>query len=178
MKTSEMIAVMQAYEEGKEIEFRSKGSNVWHCTNPEWNWAESEYRVKPEIKNRPYEDSEEMTNEETINYLDGSIGVIYQPILKIKIPKYRPYKSTDEMIEDFIERSGTTHSAMNTPMIWVKDKTEKCKHFIDSFYEYKVMFRGYTYDLITLFENYTYLDGSPCGKLEYNNERIFTAKNK
>lgn len=44
--TEEMIAVMQAYEDGEKIELRSFGRNYWElCNNPVWNWDEHEYRI-------------------------------------------------------------------------------------------------------------------------------------
>lgn len=50
MKTiDEMIAVMKAYQEGKEIEFRCNGSvfKEWEKTDsPAWNWGVNDYRIK------------------------------------------------------------------------------------------------------------------------------------
>lgn len=48
MKTiQEMIAVMQAYEDGKEIELRRLAdSKYYDCKNPSWNWDNYDYRVK------------------------------------------------------------------------------------------------------------------------------------
>lgn len=51
--TAEKIAVMQAYEDGEEIEFKIKAdaNSAWlsvGCTNEfEWNWFSFDYRVKP-----------------------------------------------------------------------------------------------------------------------------------
>jgi len=49
MNTKEMIAVMQAYEDGKQIEGRPKGATYWHdCPlEPVWSWDDTEYRIKP-----------------------------------------------------------------------------------------------------------------------------------
>ena len=86
--------------------------------------------------------------------------------------KYRPYKDTDEMIEDFKERAkayGAT--SFKCPMfnstIWVKGKERTAKSLIYVFYPRSV----YVGDeeempLDKLFEYYTYLDGTPCGKKE------------
>lgn len=50
--TAEKIAVMQAHEAGKTIEFRESSAMVarpWHVAlTPVWNWDEYDYRVKPE----------------------------------------------------------------------------------------------------------------------------------
>lgn len=55
--TAEMIAVMQAYADGKKIEFlgREWEVNVWEeCTSPLWDWTNFDYRIKPEQEYRPY----------------------------------------------------------------------------------------------------------------------------
>ena len=47
MNIHEQIAVMQAFAEGKEIEFNWGGG--WQlCPEPAWNWASGDYRIKPE----------------------------------------------------------------------------------------------------------------------------------
>lgn len=50
MKTiQEMIEVMQAYEQGEEIEYRDNGE--WVATDdPAWSWNNTDYRVKPNKK--------------------------------------------------------------------------------------------------------------------------------
>jgi hypothetical protein len=50
--TAEKIAVMQAYVEGKEIQFCESGKETWLDLNlqdsePRWNWERCDYRVKP-----------------------------------------------------------------------------------------------------------------------------------
>ena len=47
--TKERLLVMQAYVDGKEIEYRAVGIGPWlSAGSPIWNWVEREYRVKPE----------------------------------------------------------------------------------------------------------------------------------
>lgn len=51
MNTKDMIEVMQAFEDGKKIEFRERGSRTWKPDeNPEWDWSCIEYRIAPEPK--------------------------------------------------------------------------------------------------------------------------------
>lgn len=54
MSTAEKIAVMQAYEEGKQIQCLYE--EIWKDMDkePVWNWGLVEYRVKPEPCVRPY----------------------------------------------------------------------------------------------------------------------------
>ena len=49
MTTKEMIAVMQAYDNGADIEYHANGK--WHpAPTPIWDWSRLNYRVKPEGK--------------------------------------------------------------------------------------------------------------------------------
>ena len=83
---------------------------------------------------------------------------------------YRPYETTDEMIEDFKERAKAYGAnffkcPMFNPTIWVKDKKSNSKYLISAFGETNVYLSSIDeYSLELLFEDFTYLDGSPCGK--------------
>ena len=49
MTTAEMIEAMQACIDGKEIQYKANCEHTWrHCINPSWNWAQFQYRVRPE----------------------------------------------------------------------------------------------------------------------------------
>lgn len=56
MTNNEMIAVIQAHEDGKAIQCRLDDLQEWrNVTKPQWNFHEFEYRVKPEpIKPREF----------------------------------------------------------------------------------------------------------------------------
>lgn len=57
MNTKEMIDVMQAYLNGKEIEYCNRlwdtsDDDLWTETDsPSWNWSAYEFRVKPDSVN-------------------------------------------------------------------------------------------------------------------------------
>lgn len=107
--TQEMIAVMQAYVDGKEIE--TFDGKVWHHVNiPFWNWNDVDYRVKEKQEYVPFsfEDAE---------FLIG------------KVVKHKKDK-------------------------WVELITY-CNKYETSLCRYEI-----------LLDNYTFLDGSPCGKLK------------
>ncbi len=57
MTTKEKIAVMQASEDGRNIEFKRNRCDEW-ITCPRdsllWNWTDGTYRIKPEPKLRPW----------------------------------------------------------------------------------------------------------------------------
>ena len=48
MTDDEIIAVVKAHKEGKEIEGRSFEDREWFSAIPTWNFEVCEYRVKPE----------------------------------------------------------------------------------------------------------------------------------
>src|SRR5690554_1610547 len=52
-QTLKAIEVMQAFAEGKSIEFRQKGENGWRVIEgrlASWNWDAKEYRIKEPTK--------------------------------------------------------------------------------------------------------------------------------
>lgn len=95
--------------------------------------------------------------------------------------KFRPYSNPDEMIEDFKKRynayggwSGKDNPMYN-PMIWIKSKDtgfrylvtdygndDNCGHCNKSCIWIGTISLGFT----ELLEDYTYLDGTPCGIME------------
>lgn len=85
-----------------------------------------------------------------------------------KEEKWRPYKDTKEMINDFCIRFTLGFANYELPRIWINSKASKdVKHCITSFSTNNVLFGNTSSCLVSLFENYTYLDGSPCGIKEY-----------
>ena len=63
MTTKEKIVVMQAYVDGKQIQYRSKIEETWVNVRKDfglsWDWITFDYRIKPEPKEptcRPYKD--------------------------------------------------------------------------------------------------------------------------
>lgn len=101
MKTKEMIAVMQAFIDGEEIQCKRLGSsesdwfNYSNGNKPAWNWSDFEYRVKPRSRylnvyaNHPVvtswkpslEEAERVRHRMCIGYLedkqDGSVPVFH-----------------------------------------------------------------------------------------------------
>lgn len=90
---------------------------------------------------------------------------------------YRPYKDIDEFISDFkhkcseiigIEELKTALNAMFMPNIWLRFKDEPWENIVITMYCFSTneVYFDKWYNLQYLFEKLTYLDGSPCGKLE------------
>lgn len=54
-ETKELIAVMQAYVDGKKIEIFDESADEWiDLEYPVWNWYNNVYRIKPESSYRPF----------------------------------------------------------------------------------------------------------------------------
>ena len=65
-EAKEMLPIIQAFAEGKEIEFRSKGfDEEWKKVNeiPGLSYSSFDYRVKPEPKYRPFKNADECWHE-------------------------------------------------------------------------------------------------------------------
>ena len=70
-EVKEMLSILQAFAEGKVIECRTKPSAVKRKDTPnDWTemkeieyWNNTEYRIKPEVKFRPFANAEECWEE-------------------------------------------------------------------------------------------------------------------
>lgn len=63
-QAKDLLPIIQAFVEGKTIEFRERGCTLWtESVSPIFNFAIFEYRIKPEPKYRPFKDAEECWQE-------------------------------------------------------------------------------------------------------------------
>lgn len=63
-ETAKRIKIMQAFVDGKQIEFKDCMGCWREAKNPSWDWNSGErYRIKPELKYRPFKDAEECWQE-------------------------------------------------------------------------------------------------------------------
>ena len=84
--TADYIKVMQAYVEGKQIQY--KDDEVWiDIDDPDWDWHNWEYRIKPEPNYRPFRDSEEcwqeMQNHRPFGWIKNKNNGHYAMITKV-----------------------------------------------------------------------------------------------
>ena len=105
----------------------------------------------------------------------GELFNLFYLVEEPKEKKFHPYKDTDEMVEDFKRRYNSyggwngKNNPMYNPLVWVTAKdVEKNKYLITRFSDsgkVTMNFEAsvYTTSLRILLEDYTYLDGSPCG---------------
>ena len=99
-------------------------------------------------------------NDEAVPYVNW---VVFEYRVK-KEPKYRPYKDTDEMITDWMERFGTYDTKVVMPPIWIWDKDKVEKTLVTGFRRQEVNTTDAIITIVSLLQSYTYLDGTPCGK--------------
>lgn len=63
-QAQKLLPIIQAFTEGKVIEFRELGYKCWmDATKPTFDIEKFEYRIKPEPKYRPFANAEECWQE-------------------------------------------------------------------------------------------------------------------
>lgn len=63
-QAKDLLPIIQAFAEGKTIEFRNKSFKEWtEIENPSFDPTINNYRIKPEPKYRPFKDAEECWQE-------------------------------------------------------------------------------------------------------------------
>lgn len=89
---------------------------------------------------------------------------LFYPVEKLE-KKFRPYEGIYEMLNDFSKRARINCKIINPPQIYLKEKIDKTNYIylITIFSSNQVWMGGVNYSLDELFDNFTYLDGSPCG---------------
>lgn len=78
---------------------------------------------------------------------------------------YRPFRDTDELIEEWDKKLGYRDpTGLAKPYIWVRKKDCDSELLITGYNKPDgEVFIDDAIDLTQLFDNYTFLDGSPCG---------------
>ena len=96
-QAKDLLPIIQAFAEGKPIEYRELGYEHWEeATTPTFNTASYEYRIKSEPKYRSFKNKEECWQEMQIHQPFGWIkdkGDGY----KVLITKVNDDKNTDYM---------------------------------------------------------------------------------
>lgn len=79
-QTEQLLPVMQAYADGKTIQYRAIDGGYWYdvTENKDVEWERYEFRVKPGSKYRPFKDAEECWNEmlrhQPFGWMRGAFG--------------------------------------------------------------------------------------------------------
>ena len=93
---------------------------------------------------------------------EWKIGTKY----RIKPKEYRAFKNTDELKKKWAELCPTNihRPSLCEPLIWVKCKSNKSTSVISKFADGNVAMNVLLfYSLEELFDDFTFLDGTPCG---------------
>lgn len=77
--------------------------------------------------------------------------------------EFRPFRDTDEMVKDFQGRYNLSAKDYSLPFIYIKNKHTEERSMIISFKKQLVIIPEKCLSLNYLFDNYEYLDGTPCG---------------
>ena len=84
----EAAKVMEAYDNGKEIQFLNEEDDKWIDTPiPLFNWDKYAYRIKPEPKCRPFKTQEECWNEmhkhSDFGWIKGNVTGEYKQVIRV-----------------------------------------------------------------------------------------------
>lgn len=121
MTTAGKIAVMQAYEDGKQIQF-SNNNNEWKDwtipLEPTWNWVDYDFRIKPEDK------PVRMTNRQLAEWCAMAKGLVKYGTVGIVRHYYffHEYEIDNEVPDNvFVMPKGTTDWVEPTVDIYERD---------------------------------------------------------
>lgn len=185
---TEMHSLLDAQANGKTIQHKMKDEE-WKnviITEQELSCDSSFYRIKPEELNNLCKWCKgKGCNCGTCPNKDKENS--YYLLHKDKFPEpkekhYRAFKNCDELVETYNKRAfipivaegmNSSRNKMFRPDIWVKHKEYGTDNLItafdndnDSIVGSCVFIQDMWCDMAELFEQYTFLDGSPVGKLE------------
>lgn len=117
VEAKELLPIIQAYSEGKTIEYLATKDKWVELEDPRFNYNAGLYRIKPE-------------------------------------PTYRPFKDTDECWKEMKKHE---------PIGWLEHKSGDYKAFINSVNFVDVNINNYCYTYEHVFDDFTFIDGTPFG---------------
>ena len=86
-QAKELLPIIQAFAEGRKIEYRNS-LGVWiDCDGIMFNWPPKDYRIKPEPKYRPFANAEEcwqeMQKHQPFGWIKYKTDNVYSFIVKV-----------------------------------------------------------------------------------------------
>lgn len=105
------------------------------------------------------------TNRSLVDKTMGCINWEPKPEQEDKKPKYRPFNGTGELIQTWLDKGGKWQKReLTMPLIWVRRKDNHTSiDLITGFGQIAVSIGIAGNSMQTLFNEYEFLDGSPCG---------------
>ena len=152
-KTKQLLPVIQAYAEGKTIQTK-RLDGTWVDFEPQIskdigiNFENGEHRIKPEE--------------------------VWIETTACEEKQTRPFKDCNELIEHYQKKYKSAAGcdiyfpSLYKPAVWVREKDTERDSLIVEYAPYGVTLGGEInrIGLQELFDNYTFLDGTPCGITE------------
>ena len=157
-----LLPIIQAYSEGKTIQFRTTCG--W--TDIEDNDCQErierflfdrQFRIKPEEE--PCKETESCSQYEPSVCDKDSTGC------PNKEKHYRPFIDTAELMLHYCKHFHVEYPPFYEPLIWVKHKMSDSRYLITSYDELCVNVEDIWLDMKDLFKKYVFLDNSMCGVL-------------
>nr|DAI38116.1 MAG TPA: hypothetical protein [Caudoviricetes sp.] len=115
-ETAERIKIMQAFVDGKLIEFKDCMGRWCVAVNPSWDWdSDREYRIKSEPKYHTFKDAEEcwqeMKKHEPFGWVKYKTDDVYSFICKVEEDRcyfaVNVYWAFDTILEKYTFADGT-----------------------------------------------------------------------
>ena len=122
-ETRDAVKVMEAYANGKKIQYLDNNNKWIDAHNPVFDWYNCAYRIKPEPKYRPFKSQEECWNEmlkhQPFGWVKSKdkgyfhlIGLVQWPseledVMIIFATSEQLARSSRSLFEDFIFADGT-----------------------------------------------------------------------
>lgn len=125
--TAECNKVMQAYVEGKPIQYADAEMEDWiDIESPDWNWDNYDYRVKPEPKYRHFANAEECLKGHSFWCKSGGIIMKQEYIIDKELKDM--FVSWFENIEEI--SSKLTSGNVSHQGATIRNKAIRCSKFI------------------------------------------------
>ena len=174
-QAKKLLPIIQAIAEGKELEYSFNGVTWLDETKADFELetichdiiaGSVDYRIKPEEVKPIF-----------TNKIED-----YTPVEE---KHYRPFKDCDELIKCYTKRAQipTIGDKWFRPEIWVKEKISGIENLIialdrdiESIGGCCVFIQDVWIDMGELLLNFTFLDNSPCGCLEYKGDNAMEEK--
>jgi len=165
-KAKELLPIIQAIADGKEFTLQTPNGNGGWIDVPtdilDSDLLYCTYRIKPDYCEKFENDlkSQDLENKDFVYDYNNQ-----------HIKGYRPFKDCNELIEHYQKNYKSAigcdiyFPSLYKPCIWVREKDTECDSLITEYAPYGVTLGGEInrIGLQELLDNYTFLDGSPCG---------------
>lgn len=100
-QAKELLPIIQAFAEGKIVQFKSAFGNWTDCDDVLFNYSPKDYRIKPEPKYRPFKDKEECWQEMLKHQPFGWVKAYYGQFVITEIRDSKATIGRNDRLLDF-----------------------------------------------------------------------------